>query len=26
MAIEPQIFADDLGIGVEATTPEAIAD
>src|SRR6266436_5874848 len=26
MAIEPQILANDVGIGVEATTPEAIAN
>src|SRR5882757_9448667 len=26
MTIEAQVFADDVGIGVEATTPEAIAN
>src|SRR5258708_11356183 len=26
MTIETQIFSDDVGIGVEATTPEAIAN
>src|SRR5438132_1692885 len=26
MAIEAQVFSDDVGVGVEATTPEAIAN